>query len=201
MTVHQALGSREAPATSRTALAPVARGDAETVGALTARTWAADASLGAGLVLFALGAEHLVDHVALAVVLIGWAAAETLWAVLALRGPVPLPRSALAVLLAGAAGWVVVQPASGLRIGAADAAVVVLQLAAALLLAAHVRGHGHARRAVPVGAVRQLLVMAVGALLATVVAVPGLAATNAGAHAVPHSEHTVSWWGGGHHHG
>ncbi|MBD8057395.1 hypothetical protein IC607_00215 [Cellulomonas sp. JH27-2] len=185
---------------------------AERTGALAARTWAADAALGAGLVLFALGAEHLGDHVVLAAILITWGAAETLWAVLALRGPAPLPRSALAVLLVGAAGWVVVQPATRTTIGTADLAVVVLQLAAAMLLAARLRagrvGAGRGNRAtggaatpVAVGAGRQLAVMAAGALVVATVTVPGLAATNAGAHAVPHSEHSVSWLGGGHHHG
>jgi len=185
---------------------------AERTGTLATRTWAADAALGAALVQFALGAEHLGDHVVLAAILITWGAAETLWAVLALRGPVPLPRSALAVLLVGAAGWVVVQPATGTTIGTADVAVVVLQLAAAMLLAARLRaGRERAGREdgpkiaaptpVAVGAGRQLMVMAAGALVFATITVPGLAATNAGAHAVPHSEHSVSWLGGGHHHG
>ena len=105
---------------------------AERTGTLAARTWAADAALGAGLVLFALGAEHLGDHLVIAAVLITWAAAETLWAVLALRGPVPLPRSALAVLLVGVVGLFLV--GSSANIIALNGADNVLHFASAVLL-------------------------------------------------------------------
>lgn len=163
----------------------------ESSAAVVLRVGAADATLGAGLVLVALGAEHVRHAPVVAVAALVLGLAQLAWACAALRGAVPLPRTALAALLAGGAGWLVVQPTTGEPLGHADAAVAGLQVAAALLVAGGLRlgRDGDAARRAPAGALVQLLALVVGAGLVAVVTVPALAATDAGAHAQPHGSH------------
>ncbi|QHT56632.1 hypothetical protein GXP71_11415 [Cellulomonas sp. H30R-01] len=163
----------------------------ESPAAVVLRVGAADATLGAGLVLVALGAEHMGHAPVVAVAAVVLGLAQLVWACAALRGPVPLPRAALAVLLVGGAGWLVVQPATGEPLGHADVAVAGLQVGAALLVAGGLRlaRDGGARRRAPAGALVQLVALVVGAGLVAAVTVPALAATDAGAHAQPHGSH------------
>ncbi|MDC7120746.1 hypothetical protein OMK64_04260 [Cellulomonas fimi] len=185
--VRPAAGRREPVAGAPTSDRTVARSPA----AVALRVGAADATLGVGLVLVALGAEHLRHAPVVAVAAVALGVAELVWACAALRGPVPLPRAALAVLLVGGAGWLVVQPATGEPLGHADVAVAGLQVAAALLVAGGLRlgrDDGAGRRA-PAGPLAQLVALVVGAGLVAVVTVPALAATDAGAHAQPHGSH------------
>lgn len=148
--------------------------------AFVGRTGSAYAALGGGLVLVALGSEHVAHHLALGVALVALGAAELVWAVAALRGPTPLPRVALAVLLGGAVGLLVAAVTVAGALGLADVAVVVLQLTAAVLLAVGQRTTGASASATPVA---RLAVLAVGSLLVAAITVPGLAATAAGAAA------------------
>lgn len=152
----------------------------ESTRAFVGRTGAAYTALGGGLVLLALGSEHLAHHLALGVLLVATGAAELAWAVLALRGPAPLPRAALATLLAGAVGWLVAGVSVTGTLGLADVAAVGLQLGAAVLLAVGLRPGGSARSAGPAA---RLVVLAVGSLVAAAITVPGLASTDAGAAA------------------
>jgi hypothetical protein len=147
-----------------------------------ARTGAATAALGLGLLAAALGAEHVAAHPLVGVPLVALAAAALTWSVLALRGPVPGVAGTVAALL-------VTGPAvllSPLPAGLAEAAGATLALGAAITLALGVR-LGHARHAPrPWG---QLGALALAALLVATITVPGLAATEAGARAVPHGSH------------
>lgn len=145
--------------------------------AFVGRTGSAYAALGAGLVLVALGSEHVAHHLGLGVGALALGAAELVWAVVALRGPAPLPRVALGVLLGGAVGWLAAAASATGTLGLANAVAVTLQLAAAVLLAVCLRSVGSARAAGPVA---RLTVLAVGSLVAAAITVPGLAATAAG---------------------
>ncbi|MEZ0449018.1 hypothetical protein [Cellulomonas sp. ICMP 17802] len=148
--------------------------------AFVGRTGSAYAALGGGLVLIALGSEHLGHHPGLGVALAVVGVAELGWAVAALRGPAPLPRAALATLLGGAVGWLVAAVAVTGSLGPADVAAAVLQLGAAVLLAVGLRPGPSGRSA---GPLVRLGVLALGSLLAATITVPGLASTDAGAAA------------------
>lgn len=167
----------------------VAFADDERTATFVARSWAALAALGAGLVLLALGAEHVTAHPLVGAALLGVGAAELLWSLAAMRGPLPLPRTTLGVLLVGAVGWVLAAPAVG-TLGAAELTAVGLQLLAAVLVAVASRTTTSApdpvARSHPLG---RLGLLAAGALAIAALTVPGLAATDAGAHAQPHGSH------------
>ncbi|WP_456787500.1 hypothetical protein [Cellulomonas sp. P5_C5] len=148
--------------------------------AFAGRTGAAYAALGGGLVLVALGAEHLGHHSLLGVTAAVLGAAEIGWAVAALRGPAPLPRLALATLVVGAVGWLVSATATG-PLGLADVTAAGLQLVAAILLAVAVRPAAAATR--PTRPLTRLGILALGSLVTATLTVPGLAATEAGTQA------------------
>lgn len=172
----------------------VAFADDERTASFVARSWAAFTALGAGLVLIALGAEHVAAHTVVGVTLLAFGLAELGWSLAALRGPVPVPRTALGVLLVGGAGWVVLAPGV-VGVGTADVAAAGLQLLGAVLVAIASRTSAH----VPVPEthpVRRLGLMAVGALAVAALTVPGLASTEAGAHAQPHGSHGFPRLGG-----
>lgn len=164
------------------------------------RIWSAYAALGAGLVLLALASEHLARHLTLGVALATLGVAEVLWAVLALRGPVPAPRVALAVLLAGGVGWLLVAALVDGVLSGADLAAGALQLVAGVLLAVATRpalpaagGPGSAGEPASAevedgspreaGTGTRLAALMLGSLLFAAITVPGLAATDAGVHA------------------
>ncbi|WP_454050881.1 hypothetical protein [Cellulomonas sp. Marseille-Q8402] len=183
---------RPVGAARRSAVAPVA-GPAvgpAVEGALAqgARMWAALGALGFGLVANGIGAGHLEHHLAVGVALavVGLVAAG--WAVLALRGPVPAARAAVAGLLVAGPTALLSAPLTGTAPTTAEAAALVLGLGAAIVLAL-----GDRAAATPgprrLGGPGQAGVLAAGALLVALVTVPGLAATEAGAHAVPHGSH------------
>jgi hypothetical protein len=155
-------------------------GAPESLRAFGARTGAAYCALGAGLVVLALGSEHLAHHPTVAVGLVGLGAAEVVWAVLALRGPAPLARAALATLLAGAVAWLVVGTALTGALGLADAAAVGLQLLAGVLLAVTIRPSAPSRAGGPFARVG---VLAMTSLVVAAITVPGLASTDAGEQA------------------
>ncbi len=193
-----------APAPAGTAGRSVGGHDAwpaESTAAFVTRTWGAVAALGTGLVLIGLGAEHLEHHVAASLLLLPLGAASLATAVLALRG-------AGRHLLAGGP-LVAAAGAAALLVGLATAQAGTAELAAlglgvtggALLAAAHRlsaapdAGSG-TTAAAGSGVWGRLALLAVGALLASAGTVTGLAATEAGEHAVPHGLHGL---GGGHH--
>ena len=173
--------------------------------------WAAFAVSGAGLVNIALGAEHWDRSVTWGAGLTAVGLAQLGWALLSLAAARPLAaRGAIGALLLTTAGWAVVV-AQGLvptgggpgttgstvpaPLTAADVAVVVLGLVGAGTVALLDRTRRTAS-AVPqvrptrphrsAGTGRALAGWAVGAAFAAAVATPGLAATEAGAAAVPH---------------
>jgi hypothetical protein len=161
-----------------------------------ARRGAPTAVLGLGLIAAALGAEHLAAHPLVGVPLVALAAASLAWAGLALRGPVPGVPAAVAVLTVAGPAVLLSPVPIGAVPGLAEAAAATLALGAAITLALGAR-LGTARRGPrPWGQIGSL---ALAALLVAVVTVPGLAATEAGAHAVPHGSHGLP--AVQHHHG
>lgn len=156
---------------------------------LGARLWASMAVLGFGLVASGIGSGHLEHHLAVgvAVAVVGLAAIG--WSLAALRGPAPAPRVAAAVLLVAGPGVLLTSPLTATATTAAEGAALVLGLGAAIALALATRAAtapGVRRR---IGPGAQVGLLASGALLVALVTVPGLAATEAGAHAVPHGSH------------
>ncbi len=155
--------------------------------AFIGRTWSAYAALGAGLVLLALASEHLGHHLTLGVALAALGVAEVLWAVLALRGPAPAPRVALAVLLVGGVGWLIAAALLDGVLSGADLAAGALQLGAAVLLGVTLRptlvvvaDPPEPQSAEPAGTGTRLAALTLGSLLFAAITVPGLAATDAG---------------------
>ena len=150
------------------------------------RTWSAYAALGAGLVLLALGSEHLGPLPVLGTGLAALGLVEVLWAVVALRGPLPTPRAALALVLVGGVGWLVTAVLVDGVLTGADVAAGGLQLAAGVLIAVALPRASVVPSTTPateVGTGSRLAALAVGSLLVATVTVPGLAATDAGEHA------------------
>lgn len=181
-----ASGPRVVPAAATAAADTTA---AEGALALTGRTWSALGALGFGLVANGLGAGHLEHHLAVGVALAVAGLAAMGWAVLALRGPAPAPRVAVAGLLVAGPAALLSSPLTGTVATAAEAAALVLALGSAILLALGTRAAGAPGRPHRLGGAGQAGVLAAGALLVALVTVPGLAATEAGAHAVPHGTH------------
>jgi len=185
-------GGSAATVTGTAAVADTGSGTAVGEGALQAltRQWASLAALGLGLVACGVGAGHLEHHLPVGVALSALGLVALGWGVLALRGPAPVPRAAAGVALASGPAVLLSSPLTGTATTAAEAAALVLGLAAGILLALGQRAGTApgARRRAPGGA-GQAGTLAAGALLVALVTVPGLAATEAGAHAVPHGSH------------
>jgi hypothetical protein len=178
--------------------APVGEG----VLALAAREWAALGALGLGLLACGSGAGHLALHPAIGGALTALGLAALGWSLLTLRGPVRAPRAAVGALLVAGPAVLLTAPLTGTQPSAAEGAALVLALGSAIALALGERaasapdpGTGDRRRRRPfrrrraLGALGQVAVLGSGALLVALVTVPGLAATEAGAHAVPHGSH------------
>lgn len=155
------------------------------------RGWLGFFALGAGLVHLALVIGSPLP-VGIALVLIG--AAEFVWGVFAFAAPaLPLARIARVAALVPTLGWVVV-----LVVGAASSAGaigglrVLPMLVASLLDLAIAIGitwilrRDPARAAVPLRPGRYLLALGAGALVVAALTTPALAATEAGAAAIPH---------------
>ncbi|MFE6969142.1 hypothetical protein [Isoptericola sp. NPDC057653] len=180
------------------------------------RTLLAFALLGAGVVNLGLVRGVLPAPQGWLALLAG--AAELVAALGVLRGVGPrrlpadaLARAAVAALTAGSVAGVLVAFAPGGHFGAAAAAVTALQLAAAAAVGVLTRP----RRVVPDGAptdrgrvrarrpTAALAVLFAGAVAVSTVTSAGLTDTEAGARAVPHSEHHLPDLPGleGHHHG
>ncbi|MBW0255524.1 hypothetical protein, partial [Cellulomonas sp. PS-H5] len=179
-----------APAAAGPARAPHRTAAGESALQALTRQWASLAALGLGLVACGVGAGHLEHHLPVGVVLSALGLVAIGWGVLALRGPAPVPRAAAGVALASGPAVLLSSPLTGTATTAAEAAALVLGLAVGILLALGQRA-GTApgvRRRAPGGA-GQAGTLAAGALLVALVTVPGLAATEAGAHAVPHGSH------------
>ena len=161
-------------------------------GALQAltRQWSALAALGLGLVDCGIAAGHLEHHLPVGVGLAALGLVTIGWGVLALRGPAPAPRAAAGVALAAGPAVLLSAPLTGTATTAAEATALALALAVGILLGLGLRAAGDPapHRRAPGGA-GQAGTFAVGALLVALVTVPGLAATDAGAHAVPHGSH------------
>jgi len=150
------------------------------------RMWAALAALGFGLVTLGIGAGHLDHHLPVGIALTVAGALGIGWAVLALRGTLPRPRPATLTLVVLAPAALLSAPLTGTALTAAEASALALGLGAAVLTALHLRC-GVEQSAPPAG--RLALALFVGAMLIAAVIVPGLAATTAGEHAVPHGSH------------
>lgn len=170
---------------ARVGVAPVGPGS-------TRLAFAALGALGAGVVHLGLASAHATSPAwALALAAVGLA--ETGWSLLALRAGRPVfTRPAAVSLLALAGAWPVlvvqgVAPHDG-GLSAADVAVVllgVLAAAGAALASREGRTQGRADAARP-GGWRGLAGWAAAALVVAALITPGLAATPAGAAAVPH---------------
>jgi len=177
------------------------------------RVLVAFALLGAGIVNLGLVRGALPG-------LLGWLAlvlgtAELVAALLTLRGTRPrrvgsraddVARAAVGVLVAASVLGVALALAGG-HVGAAIAAAAALQLAAAGVVGATTRRRGDdpaapstSRRPRPATALAMLFT---GALVVSTVTTAGLTDTEAGARAVPHSEHHLPDLSGLelHHHG
>ncbi|QCB92895.1 hypothetical protein [Cellulomonas shaoxiangyii] len=192
--------SRRRPAASAPADAAGGAADAhdpwpqEATGVFTARTWGGYAALGTGLVLVGLGAGHLDHHVPAALLLLPLGAAALVAAVLALRGDGRHLRVGGPLVAASGAAALLVGLATA-QAGTAELTAAGLGVVGGVLLA--VAGRLGARTGARSGVWARLGLLAAGALLASAATVNGLAATEAGAHAVPHGLHGLV--GGGHH--
>jgi hypothetical protein len=167
------------------------------------RCWLAFAALGAGLIHLAL---VLRAPAPIAVALVGLAVAELVWAIAALRGDdAPVPRLAMLVGSASAAGWAMLivvdaSAVSGLAMGIAtlfDVGVAVALAArsrraadrradAARPAAVGTAGDATSETALPPRAGRFVLGIGAGALVVGALTTPALAASEAGEHAQPH---------------
>ncbi|MEV7973551.1 hypothetical protein [Cellulomonas sp. NPDC089187] len=150
------------------------------------RIWAALSGLGYGLVTIGIGAGHLAHYlpVGIGLLLVGFTGLG--WAVLALRGTIPSARPALLALVVTAPLVLLSARFTGTLPTAAEASALTLGLLTAVLIGLHLRTDP-VDQAPPAG--QQALAMFAGAMLVATITVPGLAATDAGAHAVPHGSH------------
>lgn len=173
-------------------MAASARATTRTDLARPALAWAAFGVLGAGVVHLGLAGAHVTSPAwALALAAVGLA--ETGWSLLALRAGRPVSaRPAAAALLAVAGTWPVlvaqdVAPRDG-GLTAADVAAVLLGVVGAAGIALASRPGATPRRRRPRPGLR-LAGWAAAAVVAAAITTPGLAATPAGAAAVPHGTH------------
>lgn len=187
----------------------------ERTAAFVARTWGGYGALGTGLLLVALGAEHLRHHPGLSALLVPLGAATLAAAVLSLRGAGRHLRPGGVLTAVSGAAAVLAGLGTG-RTGTAELIALGLGVLAGVLLVASAGARGTApgatvadasaatapqdpgRRATAGagGTWSRLALLALGALVASAATVQGLAATEAGEYAVPHGLH-----GGGHHGG
>lgn len=191
------------------ALQPRAHAESGTTGELL-RLLAGFTALGSGLSFFALAADALLTTGGTVAAVLGgvagiWAAALTGWGILALRGLPGGNRAALLlsvsvpVLLPGAAAVVFGALAWNALLAPAGSRDFDLTLASALMLVLLQLGcHGALRRrAGRTAAARQLSPgkllggLFLSAVLVAGITTPGLAASTAGDHAVPHGQHGV----------
>ena len=165
------------------------------------------AALGSGLTFFALAADALLSGGGMAVVVGGvtgvWAPALIAWGILSLRGmPARGPATALLsaavpTALPGAAAVVLAALAWSALLAPAGSRNFDLTLASALALVLLQLGcHGALRRraarrttATPHSPGRLLTGLFLSAVLVAGITTPGLAASTAGDHAVPHGQH------------
>lgn len=150
------------------------------------RIWSALSGLGFGLVTIGIGAGHVEHHLIAAVALVAVGFATIGWSLLALRGPVPFARPTTLVLVVAAPLVLLSAPLTATVPTAAEASALALGLLTAVLIAWQLRlGPGDTAPS----AGRQALALFLGAMVVATLTVPGLAATNAGEHAVPHGSH------------
>lgn len=151
-----------------------------------ARAWLGFLALGAGLIHLALA---IGAPLAVAAPLLVVGAAEFGWGVFAFTGPrIPVPRVARLLALAPILGWVLLLLAGG-GLGVRALPMIVASLfdvALAIGISIVLRRAG--RPAAPIGTARYLLGVAAGALIVAALAVPALAATEAGGSTVPDVE-------------
>ena len=165
-----------------------------------ARCWAGFASLGTGLVHFAVVQDHLAESWYHGTFFAVVGAAQVGWGLWALSGTsVPRPRTTAAATLALIALWAVsrtiglsLDPLTAVPepVGTADALAVLLELALIGCIVAAMP------RAVPANAERTgnptatsarfAALLAAGALAVSAIATPAMAATTAGEHAEEH---------------
>lgn len=152
-----------------------------------ARAWLGFLALGAGLIHLALA---IGAPLAVAAPLLVVGAAEFGWGVFAFTGPrIPVPRVARLLALAPILGWVLLLLAGGGGLGVRALPMIVASLfdvALAIGISIVLRRAG--RPAAPIGTARYLLGVAAGALIVAALAVPALAATEAGGSTVPDVE-------------
>lgn len=172
------------------------------------RLLAGFAALGSALTFFALAADSLVTDGGVGTQVLGgvvglWAAALTGWGILALRGLPGQSRAgvllsvSVPVLLPGAAAVVLGVLAWNALLAPAGSRDFDLTLASALVLVLLQLGcHGALRRRAQQGSGgrelspgRFLGALFLSAVLVAGIVTPGLAASTAGDHAVPHGQH------------
>lgn len=151
------------------------------------RAWLGFLALGAGLIHLALA---IGAPVAVAAPLLVAGAAEFGWGVFAFTGPrIPVPRVARLLALAPILGWVLLLVAGGSGLGVRALPMIVASLFdVALAIGISIELRRADRPAAPVGTARYLLGVAAGALIVAALAVPALAATEAGGSTVPDVE-------------
>lgn len=154
------------------------------------RGWLGFFALGAGLVHLALVIGSPLG-VGIPLIIVG--AAEFAWGVFAFTAPVlPLPRLARVAALVPILGWVAVLVLGG--IGAIGGLRVLPMLVASLLDLAIAIGitwilrRDPAKKPAPLRPGRYLIALGAGALVVAALTTPALAATEAGAAAVPHGD-------------
>jgi hypothetical protein len=159
-----------------------------------ARCWAGFASLGAGLVHFAVVHEHFQEWWLFGVFFLIVGVLQIGWAMLALaRDTVPIPRLTAAASVAILVLWVVSRT-SGIPVGpepwaaepwgTADILCAVLEAVVVVLLLVILRSRTPATTNRKLTRT-QLVLLAVGALVMAAITTPALAATQAGEEAHP----------------
>jgi hypothetical protein len=160
------------------------------------RTWLAFAALGAGMIHLALVISSPLP-LGIAFALLGLT--EVVWGILAfIRDRIAAPRVVIAVAMAPVVVWalalatavVLGQPAiaSGLPVLPLSIATL-FELLIAATVAAHLRGDSERAKSSP-SAARYLGALFIGAIAVSALTTPALAATEAGAFALPHGEHS-----------
>ena len=161
--------------------------------ALVARTWGGCAGLGTGLLLVGVGSGHLGHSTDAAAALLALAAGALVAAAGTLHGAAD-PRVA-AVLLALTGAATVAVGAATHRFGTAELTTATLGLVGAVLLGWATHARTRARREGQVRptsgrtAAARLVLLSLGAFAVAAATGGGLAATEAGDHAVPHGTH------------
>lgn len=152
------------------------------------RAWLGFIALGAGLIHLAL---VIGSPPAIAVPLLIVGVAEFGWGVFAFTAPrIPFARAARIGALVPILGWVaVILTGGGTGLGLRTLPMLVaslFDLAVAIGITVVLRRAAAGSR--PIGTVRYLVGLGIGALLVAALTTPALAATEAGEYAVPHGE-------------